>query len=378
VPELARYHPVHIIEEFELVLLRELDFVAEASATARFEEAFQGDDAVRIPHVHWELISPRVLTLGRLSGQNLDTVNYEGPPPVDRHLLARRLVNIYLKQFFDMRLYHADPHPGNILITAPAHIGLIDFGQVGMLSDDTATSLVIMLLGLVYREAEIVVEVLADLGAVEPGTDTRMLTRAMRQMLDKYHGLPLKRLDLPGIFNELARITRDYGVTLPRETVMVLKTLVTIAGVALKLDPELDLVALFTPRIKGLISKQFEPRRILRSAGVSVWHILSMLKAAPAQLRSGFRLLGSGKWQVHLRHENIDQLTNEIDRSSNRMAFAVVIAGVIIGSSMLIGSSTEFTVFHVKAQWIGVVGYAFAGLLGVSLLWAIWRSGRLS
>jgi ubiquinone biosynthesis protein len=359
-------------------LLRELDFIAEASSTARFEEAFRGDDTVQIPHVHWELTTPRVLTLGRISGRNLDEASADGSAHIDRHLLARRLVNLYLKQFFDMRLYHADPHPGNILILPPARIGLIDFGQVGTLSDETATNLVIMLVALIYREPQIVVEVLADLGAIEPGADTRMLGRALRQMLDKYHGLPLKRMDLTGIFNELAAIIRAHGVTLPRETIMVLKTLVTIGGVALKLDPGLDLVALFTPRIKGLISQQFAPAKLARTAGVSIWHVLSMLKTAPGQLRSTLRLLGSGKWQLHLRHDNLDRLANEIDRSSNRVSFAVVIAGLIVGSSLVISSTSEFAPLHIPIQWIGVVGYAFAGVLGVSLLWAIFRSGRLS
>ncbi len=235
-----------------------------------------------------------------------------------------------------------------------------------------------MIVAMVYREPMVVVDVLNDLGAVDPSTDPKMLARALRQLLDKYHGLPLKRLDLVVIFTELAAVMRSHNVTLPREMVMVLKTLSTVAGVALQLDPELDLVAILSPRLKGLIASRFSPGAIARGAGVSLWHLASMLKTAPSQMRTALRRLSRGHWQIHIRHENIDRLANELDRSSNRMAFSIVIAAVIVGSSVVISTEAEFSVLNIPIQWFGIAGYLFAGILGVSLLWAIFRSGRLS
>ncbi|MCB9850559.1 MAG: AarF/ABC1/UbiB kinase family protein [Phycisphaerales bacterium] len=377
-PELARFKPPQIIEEFEQLLTHELDFISEASATARFEEAFADDDNVHIPHVYWELTGPRVLTVGAVSGRNIDALVGDNGRSIDRHLLARRLVNVYLTQFFDMRFFHADPHPGNLLISPPARIGLIDFGQVGTLSDETASQLVIMIVAMVYREPQVVVDVLSDLGAVEPDADTRALARALRQLLDKYHGLPLKRLDLVGIFGEIAAVMRAYNVTLPREMVMVLKTITTIAGVALKLDPGLDLVAILSPRLRGLIAGRLSPKNLARTTGVAAWHVLSILKTAPGQLRTALRQLSKGKWQVHIRHENIEHLAKEMDRSSNRVAFALVIAAIIVGSSVVISATTTVAFLGIPIQWIGIAGYIFAGVMGIRLLWAIFRSGRLS
>jgi ubiquinone biosynthesis protein len=377
-PELARFKPPQIIDEFEQLLTHELDFISEASATARFEEAFTGNDSVHIPHVHWALTGPRMLTLEAISGHNLDALNDGDGRAVDRHLLARRLVNVYLTQFFDMRLFHADPHPGNLLISPPARIGLIDFGQVGTLSEESATQLIVMIVAMVYREPSVVVDVLSDLGAVEPDADTRQLIRALRQLLDKYHGLPLKRLDLVNIFGEISAVMRAHNVTLPRELVMVLKTITTIAGVALKLDPDLDLVAILSPRLKGLITSRLTPKQLARSTGVTAWHLWSMLKGAPAQLRTALRQVSKGKWQVHIRHENLEQLATELDRSSNRVAFALVIAAIIVGSSVVISAETQTRLLHIPIQWFGIAGYLFAGVMGVRLLWAIFRSGRLS
>ena len=378
IPELARFKPLQIVEEFEQLLKREMDYIGEASATSRFADAFTEDSHIKIPKVYWDLTSRSMLTLERISGENFETLLANDDKTVDRHLLARRLADAYVKQFFDMRLFHADPHPGNILIRPPAQIGLIDFGQAGTISDEVAGQLVLLIVAMVYRETEVVVEILADQGAVPSDTDTKALARSLRQLLDKYYGLPLKRLDLVTIFSEIADVIRMYNVTLPREMVIVLKTLTTVAGVALKLDPELDLLGIMSPRLKGLIAKRFSSRRIAKTLAVSTWHIASILRNAPAQLRAFMRKAGSGNWQINIRHENLDRLINELDRSSNRMSFSIVIAAVIVGSSVVISSNAKIPIVDIPLQWVGIAGYLFAGVLGVSLLWAIIRSGRLS
>ncbi len=377
-PELARIRPVQIVEEFELLLKQEIDYISEASATARFEEAFEDDSHIHIPHVHWNLTSASVLTLGQIRGESFEAILAGGHEKIDRKLLGKRLVDMYVKQFFDMRMFHADPHPGNFLISPPARIGLVDFGQVGTITDELAGQLVIIVVAMIYREPQIVVDVLYDLSAVESDTDPKALVRDLRRLLDKYHGLPLKRLNLLTIFTEIAAVIRQHNVTLPRELVMVLKTLITIAGVALRLDPELDLVAELSPKVRKLVAGRFSPKKIVRTTGVTLWHLFSIIRSAPSQLRSALRRLGKGKWQVNIRHENLDRLINELDRSSNRMSFAIVIAAIIVGSSVVVSTDTEFPVFGIDIQWFGVAGYLVAGLLGIRLLWAIYRSGRLS
>jgi ubiquinone biosynthesis protein len=378
VPDLARFGPRRIIEEYERLLMREMDFISEASSTARFEDAFADDECITIPHVHWDLTGPQVLTLTELRGRSIEELlGGEMADQIDRPLLARCLVNAYLKQFFDMRLFHADPHPGNMLVRPPARLGLIDFGQVGLISDELAGQLVVILVAMIYRETYIVVDVLADMGAVGPETDMPAVARSLRLLLDKYHGRPLKRLDLVTVFYEVTDILRSYNVTLPQETVMVLKTLVTGAGVALRLDPEMDLVTILKPRLKGLVADRMAPPRILRTLGISLWHVVGMLKSAPAQLRAALRILSRGRWNLNVHHDNIDQLAEEMDRSSNRLSFAIVIAAIIVGSSVVISTSGQFKLGGMPVQWIGVVGYVFAGMLGAGLLWAILRSGRL-
>jgi ubiquinone biosynthesis protein len=377
VPELEPLHPVQLVEEFGDALRREMDFINEASATARIHDAFSGDSAVHIPQVRWDLCGPRVLTLEAIKGQNLDTLMASRDPRVDCRTLAKRLADAYLKQFFEVGMFHADPHPGNILVTPPATIGLVDFGQVGVLSDELATQFLVLILAAVHREPDLIVDVLDDMEALGPQTQRTQLSRGVRMLLDKYHGLPLKRLDLRVVFAEASELMRHHDVSVPRNLVILIKALTTVTGVGLKLDPELDLVALLQPRMRQMVADRLAPPRLMKWAGITAWQGLSVIRWAPQQLKSVLRHLARGQWQFNVRHENLDRLTSELDRSSNRLAFSVVIAALIVGSSVVLSTQGTAEVFGISLRSLGGFGYLVAGVLGLGLVWAIFRSGRL-
>ncbi len=378
VPEVAVFKPVLLVEEFEEAILREMDYVNEAASTVRFHEAFEDDPHVSSPQVRWDLCGPRVLTLEQVAGRNVDAVLRDGEGKINRKLLADRLTNAYLKQFFELGIFHADPHPGNILISPPAQIALIDFGQVGVVSDELAHQLVVLLVAGIAREIDLVVDTLADMKALGPRADRTQLARTLRRLLDKYYGLPLNRVDYHTFFSEISEVLRQQDVTVPRDIVVLCKALVTIAGVAMQLDPEIDLVAMLKPRLRRMVAERLAPNRLLRGLGVSAWHLFSILRSAPRQLRTALQRLSLGQWQLTIRHENLDRLTSEMDRSSNRLAMSIVIAAIIVGSSVVVSTDPEVKIFRIPLQAFGVVGYLFAGIMGVALLWAIFRSGRLS
>ena len=378
VPEARIYRPRMLVDEFERALLRELDFTYEASSTTRIQLAFADDQHIRIPQTRWDLSGPGVLTLEAIEGRNIAATLASPDPRLDRKLLASRLADLYIKQFFEVGTFHADPHPGNILVVPPAQIGLIDFGQVGTITDKLAGKLVALIVGAYCRETDFIVDVLADLHALGPTTDPQKLSRDLGVLVNKYYGLPLKRLDLVTVLHEATAVMRSHDVAVPRDLVLVLKTLGTVMGIVLQLDPEFDLVALFRPRLKQLISQQVSPARLARTTGVVAWNILGLLRDTPRQLRSALRNLARGRWQLNVRHERLDELMSELDRSSNRLSFSVVIAAIVLGSSVVVTADPEMSILGIRLQWFGVIGYLFAGVLGIGLLWAIFRSGRLS
>ena len=137
------------------------------------------------------------------------------------------------------------------------------------------------------------------------------------------------------------------------------------------------MIGLLKPRLKHALRDRLSPRSLSRATTRLGWDLLTTFRKSPGRLRALMRRIGTGTWQLQVRHENIDRLIRELDRSSNRLAFSIVIAAIIIGSSVVVSAKSELTIIGFKFQYFGIVGYLLAAILGLGLAWAIFRSGRL-
>ncbi len=380
VPELRAYQPSMLIDELGQMLTRELDYINEASTTAHFAAAFADDEGIVIPKVYWEYTGARVLTLGKIHGGSVDRLLRGGKVDgnhVDRSLVARRLADSYLKQVLELGIFHADPHPGNILIASPAEVGLIDFGQVGTVTEEFISELVILIYACVKGEMDLVIDTLVDMGAVGADTNRRHLQRSLQMLLSKYYGLPIKRIDVATVLSEFVDVVRRHDVVIPREMAQLIKAVSTVATVVAQLDPEFNILEPLAPRLKRAMRERFSPQRIARATTRFGWDLVTVASKAPRQVRDLLRSLSAGNWRLHIKHENIDRLIEEMDRSSNRLSFAVVIAAIIVGSSVVVSARSELTLFGVEVHYLGIAGYLVAGVLGLWLSWAIFRGGKL-
>jgi ubiquinone biosynthesis protein len=377
-PELRPYHPKMLVDEFAQTIRRELDFINEASTTSRFHEAFEDDPHIRTPQVRWDLTGPSVLTMEYMSGIRLREALTQRRAECDLPALARNLSECFLKQFFELGFFHADPHPGNLLLSPPDDLVIFDFGMVSQMDDELAGRLVIGIVAAVNREIDVVIDVLADMGALGKNTDRRVLAGDLRAMLDKYYGLPIKRLDFGSLFPELIETVRRNDVILPRDFVALFKSLSTVSGVVLQLDPNFNLLELIKPKLTRMLAERASPRRIARMMAMSSWHILNIVRDAPRLVRDIMRGMGRGHFQINIRHENIDYLASELDRSSNRLAFSVLMAATIVGSSMVLSMATEVKILHFPIRYLAFGGYFLSFVMGIGLLIAIIRSGKMS
>jgi ubiquinone biosynthesis protein len=383
IPELQIYRPCLIVDEFEQAMSREMDYLYEAAMADRFHREFDDVSFVECPQVLWELTGPNVLTQTFVQGESIDcllddTVSQEaGTVPFDKKLIARRLTEIYLKQIFEIGVFHADPHPGNVLVSRPANIGLIDFGQVGVVTDDLATQLVVVTMASVNNEVEILVDALIELDAFGKNTDRRQLVRSLRQVFNKYYGQPLKRIGLNSVFAEISDVIRRHDAMIPRDVVLLIKSLGTVHSIASQLDPELDLVSLLKPRVRKLMIDRLSTKRLARGLGVAGWHLLNVFARVPRQLRQAMQGFSRGEWKLNVEHNNLERLVRDMDKSSNRLAMAIMIAGIVVGSSTVISSTVEFSILGIDLKTLGILGYLGAGVMGMVLIIGILRSGRL-
>jgi ubiquinone biosynthesis protein len=374
VPEYRLFRPVMLVEEFGQTVRREIDFIAEASNTQRFAETFADMGSIRVPKVLWNLTTAGVLTLERL----------EGLPIYDKDALAaagadrkRNLADCFMRQYFELGLFHADPHPGNLVVQAPAVVGILDFGQVGRMSDAMRTQLGTALIAALHRDFDIVVDILDDLGALPDDVDNERLKADLSALVDKYAGIPIKRVNLKSLFEEITAAARRHRAVLPRDFVLLGKSLVIMGGVALDLDPDLSMVEVVRPKVHALMAEKVSPRHVVHQAVSSAYHLVTLAEQGPRELRNLARKILRGRLQIVFRHENLDRFIHELDRSSNRIAFALVVAATIMGSSVLLQARTGPNVPGTEVPLLGTLGFLVAGFLGVWLAVAILRSGRL-
>ncbi|RMH95218.1 MAG: hypothetical protein D6681_13225 [Calditrichaeota bacterium] len=369
------YNPVGIVEEFSRTIRGELDFIREAHNIDRFRRNFSHDPTVYIPGVCWELTTSHLVTMEYIPGTPLTQFDYTSLPEEERKELAIRGARATLKEIFEHGFFHADPHPGNILILPGLVIAPVDFGMVGTLDDETKDALAVLLRGVVQKDIDDLMRAFYDLGYVDFDLDTRAFRRDVYEFIDRYHGLALHELRLPQILSELFEIVRRHRIRLPVELSMMGKALMQQNAIGQKLYPEFDILGEARPYVRRLIMKRMRPQQQFRDFLRLYEDSVSFLKVLPMELRSILQRLKRGDATVRMRHEGLDHFIQELDRSSNRLAFSLIIAALIIGSSiiMLIDKGPFLGGFSI----LGITGYVIAGLLGLWLVIAILRSGKL-
>jgi ubiquinone biosynthesis protein len=377
IPEYRLFRPVMLVEEFAQTVRREVDFVAEASNTQRFAEAFADKPNIRVPKVLWNLTTGGVLTLERIEGIPIYDVAALATAGADRQRLAAVLADCFMHQFFEMGIFHSDPHPGNLVVLAPDVIGILDFGQIGRMSEEMRSKLATALIAAIHRDFDIVMDVLDDLGALPEEVDADRFKADLAALVDKYAGIPLRRLNLKNLFEELTAAARRHRAVLPRDFVLLGKSLVTMGGVALDLDPDMSMVEVVKPRINTLLAHKVSPGHLAHTGITTAYHMVALAEQGPRQFREILRKVMRGRLQILFRHENLDRLITELDRSSNRIAFAMIVAATILGSAILLQARVGPTVPGTSLPLLGMLGFVFAGVLGVWLTIAILRSGRL-
>ncbi len=376
-PESEPFDPPGLVREFAKTLKRELDFVREGRNMELFRRNFQGDPTIYIPKVFWEYTTPEVLTMERIEGVKITDLEGLERAGLDRHQVALNGANAILKQIFEHGLFHADPHPGNILVLEGNVIAPLDFGMVGRLDAELRGRVSQLLLGIARGDLSGLVRTLRELGSLDEWSEADLgaLRTDLADLLDRYSRTPLYRLELGRLLDDLMALAREYRLRLPANLVMMGKALVIAEGVGRALDPEIELLALARPYLERLAIRRGAFQRALQGWGDTLAEGRALLQEFPAGLRAIMGKLRRGELRAQLDLSGFDRLVRELDRASNRLAFALIIAALIVGSSLVIQLEAGPRLWGLPL--FGFLGFGFAAILGFWLVIAILRSGRL-
>ncbi|MGO3398290.1 MAG: ABC1 kinase family protein [Serratia proteamaculans] len=326
-PALARYRPRQMVRALATALNHELDLTHEGNNCERVAQQFAQQPDVVIPKIYWQWSSKRLLVQEFLPGiapenpQQLATDGFNGP------LLAQRGAQAFMKMVLEHRLYHADPHPGNVMALADNRVGFIDFGMVGQLSERRRNQLLLLLQSIAERESGGIVNTLIAWSDSDP-LDLLDLELAAQNFLDKQASATLT---LGKALTDLLVMAREHQLALPPDLVLLFKALITADGVLHRLDPNFDIIATLKPMLQQVMLQRYTPEAVHRRMLALGGEALDASEELPQTLRLLMRRLKRGQISADINLKNLDQLSKALERAAVTLAIAIVTAAFTLG-----------------------------------------------
>jgi ubiquinone biosynthesis protein len=287
----------------------------------------------------------------------------------DLNEFARRGANMYLQMIFRDAFYHADPHPGNLMLLPGGVVGVLDCGMVGRLDEELAEAIEDMLMAVVNPSSADLAEILLRLGSAPPNTPREQLRADVTDFITDYTRQSIQEMDLGGALNSLFEIVRRYNITLPAPLSLLLRTLIELEGTAQQLSPEFSLAELIRPFYTSMLSRRFSPRRILGRLQHAYRDWERLAEALPRDLGDVLKRVRDGTFSVHLDHRHLDPIIN-------RLVLGVMTSALFVGSSLLWSMKAPPALAGVSI--FGAAGYVVAAYLCWRLLRAIKKSGDIN
>ncbi len=397
-PEFAVYRPVQMIAEFQRTLRRELDFGREERNLLQFAARFHDSSYVRIPQPYTEFCTPRVLTMELLDGIKLAESDRLIEPEYDREELARRGADLYLEMIFGDGFFHADPHPGNIVIQPGNRIGILDFGMVGRLDERLREEFEDLLLAIVNRDAALLTTLIMRMGSVPSELNESELQNELADFVSHYGAQSLEQLDLAEALEEMVDMIFRYHIVLPAQVAMLLKVLITLEGSAQLLSPSFSLLDVIHRYQRKALLRRFSPTRRIRKLRRVYSELERLVETLPRRVTDILEQVQSGKFDVHLDHRGLEP-------SVNRLVLGMLTSALFLGSTLLLSRRVPPLLFRrpgeapaspaVMSWWdrivvylsegfglydvslLGLAGCIVSVFLGLRLLRAINKSGHL-
>lgn len=371
IPEAEIFDPKGLVTQFARSIRREVNFGREGRTLDEFRRLFRQDATLYVPRVFWELTGDAVITMEFLDGLSVsdpETLRAAGYAP---EAVAANGARIFIKMAFEFGLFHGDPHPGNIRILSGGVIGLIDYGMVGRLEEEKREQLIELLISVTRGDVRRCVDQVLLLGKPSRQVDRALLQTDVRDFIETYYGVPLERINVGALLSDFVGILTNHGIRYPADLMLLIRAIITLEGVGRNLDPNFNLALYLAPSIEQIVRDRYNPQRMARRIFDDARDVAGVLRDLPGQIGRTLQKLSDDEFEIHIEHRHLDRLITEVDRSSNRLVVGMVMSALILASALVIRST------QAEVWWIAVPAFTLSSLLGIWLIYGVFRSGRL-
>ncbi|MGM0609179.1 MAG: ABC1 kinase family protein [Candidatus Muiribacteriota bacterium] len=373
IEDAAVYDPVGMVDSFKREILKELDFKKERANIEKFQNYLKGEKHLYVPAFYSEFSTSRLLVMEKIKGYKISDIE-NIPEKFNKHQLALRIATLMANQIFEVGFFHADPHPGNIFITEKGQICFIDFGAMGNLSEYTRENLVLILMAVINRDTDEIIYVLKKIGAVEEEADTKKLETEIYDFIEEYLCMNLSEIEVSEMLKRILRIMSQEKMKIPADMFTLIISLITFETVVNSLSPDFNLAEFLKPVMKKFVYNFYSPSNIYLKTKRTTRDLLRLIYSLPGDAKSIIEKIKSGRAKIELEHKGLDNLIIELDRVSNRLSFAIIIASLIVGSSIIINYNAGPMIFGFSIP--GIIGFTIAGIMGLWLAFIILKSGK--
>lgn len=353
IPESRIYNPSGLVREFDTTIMAELDFLREADNAERFARNFEPKPHIRFPRIYRDRTSRKVLTMERFHGDKITDAVAGG---TSGEKVAKLALQAVAQMIYEDGFFHADPHPGNILILGTPKepiLGLLDLGLVGRISDRMRDGMIDLMLASIREDIDALTDALLALGKPRGTIDKEALRALVASLSEKYLGRPIQEIEVSGLIQDLVTGAVQFDIEMPTELLMVGKALMTIEGIGKEIYPELDVYAELRPYFLKLVWRRYNPQRLAREMLRTVSQLNRLASSLPDQLHSIFEDLRSGKLQIQSRDPGLIEAS---DRLGRRIFSGLIVASLCLSGALLstLGSESRLatTLFVIAGTFL--------------------------
>ena len=369
------FQPMQIVDTFEKSIKEELQFLREVNNMSRFAENFKGNEIIYVPKVYTSLCTDKIICMEFINGIKISEKDVLNSMNFDTRIVAKVGVDLYLQQVLDFGFFHADPHPGNIfVIPKTAQICFIDFGMMGTIVPDDKEALGDFLLYFLKKDIKKIIPIIEKIALKTDISDYKKLEYDLYELIDGVSNKSLGNIKLGDTLTKFKKVMYNNKIVLPHFLYMLIRALIIIEGVGLKLDPEFNITENLQPYIAKITRKRFSLKKLFKKNLTRFKNVSNLVDNLPDDIDTILKKIKEGKLVIVHEHKGLKKFQKATTTAVNRLVFAIIIAALSIGSSILVIAKMPPLIKGVPL--LGVLGFSLSAILGLYIIFSIFKKNQ--